>query len=185
MGFALGATNALTRAQLRRIGGFEALLDYLADDYQLGARAAATSCRVHLSDYLTQSILGPTSFADQWRREVRWAKCTRVSRPREYPSLLLTFSTPLALLTAATLGFSSFGLALLGATLVLRWLVAWYVSGFTHDRIVRRTWPWLPLRDLLTAVVWCAAGLGGHVSWRGRHFLLRSDGRLQPLLPPE
>ncbi|MGQ9681258.1 MAG: bacteriohopanetetrol glucosamine biosynthesis glycosyltransferase HpnI [Anaerolineae bacterium] len=183
MGFAMGATNAITREQLRRIGGFEVLLDYLADDYQLGARVSADGRRVHLSDYMTRCILGKTTFRDQWRREVRWAKCTRVSRPTEYPSLLLTFATPLALLTAASLGFSALGLALLGATLLMRWGVAWFVTGYTGDRVVRRAWPWLPLRDLLSVAVWCAAGLGGRVSWRDRCFALRKDGRLQPLPP--
>ena len=49
---------------------------------------------------------------------------------------------------------------------------------------LRRSWYWLPLRDLLTAAVWCAAGLGGNVSWRGRRFALREGGRLQQLVPP-
>ncbi len=36
--FASGATMAFRRADLERIGGFEAIGDYLADDYQLGHR---------------------------------------------------------------------------------------------------------------------------------------------------
>jgi len=183
MGFALGASNALRREQLQQIGGFEVLLNYLADDYQLGARVAATGRRVHLSDYTTRSILGATTFQEQWAREIRWAKCLRVSRPLEYPVLLLTLSTPLSLLTAASMRFSLAGLAVVAASLALRWLVGWQVARNTHDEVFRSSWFWLPLRDMLTSVIWCAAGVGGHVSWRGRRFALREGGRLQ-LLPP-
>ena len=185
MGFALGASNALRREQLEAIGGFAALADYLADDYQLGARVAATGRRVHLSDYATQSILGPTTFREQWDRELRWAKCVRVSRPLEYPVLLLTLSTPLGLLTAASTGFSRLGLGVLGGSVLLRWLVGWQMARHLHDPGFRRSWFYLPLRDLLTGLVWCAASVGREVTWRGQHFALRKGGFLQHLYPRE
>src|SRR6185503_20709590 len=47
--FALGAAMVLRRETLSKIGGFESLLDYLADDYQLGQRVAAGGARVELS----------------------------------------------------------------------------------------------------------------------------------------
>ena len=185
MGFALGASVALRREQLGQIGGFEGLADYLADDYQLGARIAATGRRVHLSDYVIQSILGATPFKEQWNREVRRAKCSRVSRPREYPALLVTFSTPLALLAAAALGFSALGWAVVAISLLVRWFVVQQVTGCTGDELSREAWLWLPLRDLLTAVVWCAASVGRRVTWRDRTFVLREGGRLQELVPRE
>ncbi len=48
MHFALGATIALRKNALDRIGGFEAVADYLADDYQLGMRIANLGLRVQL-----------------------------------------------------------------------------------------------------------------------------------------
>lgn len=183
MKFALGATTALRREQLRQIGGFEALVDYLADDYQIGARVAATGRQVRLSSYVTRSVLGATSFRDQWDREVRWSKCTRVSRPLEYPALLLTFSTPLALFLAAWLGFSALGCGVLAVSVLVRYLVARQVARCTADQVVSDWWLWLPLRDLLTAAVWLAASLGRRVTWRGRRFTLQEGGRLQELVP--
>lgn len=185
MGFALGATNALRRQQLEQIGGFEALANYLADDYQLGARVAATGHRVHLSDYITQSILGATTFREQWNREVRWAKCVRVSRSLEYPGFLFTLCTPLSLLTAAVMGFSALGLSAIAVSLMLRWLVSWQVARHTGDAVFRRSWFWLPLRDVLTAAIWCAAWMGREVTWRGRRFALRKGGFLQQLFSQE
>ncbi|MCL6432311.1 MAG: bacteriohopanetetrol glucosamine biosynthesis glycosyltransferase HpnI [Anaerolineae bacterium] len=185
MRFALGAAVALRRAELEEIGGFQSLADYLADDYQLGARIAATGKRVHLSDYTTQTILGATTFRQQWGREVRWAKCARVSRPLEYPGFVLTFSTPLALLTAVSLGFSTVGLGALGVSLLVRWLVARQMAGHLNDALIRDSWFLLPVRDLLTAAVWCAAAVGRRVSWRDGRYILSEGGRLRELAPQE
>jgi ceramide glucosyltransferase len=62
MRFALGSTNVLRRADLERIGGFAAVADFLADDYQLGKQIAQTGLSVYLSDYIMISVLGPTTF---------------------------------------------------------------------------------------------------------------------------
>ena len=48
--FALGATMGLRRESLAEIGGFEALADDAADDYELGYRIAARGYRVELVD---------------------------------------------------------------------------------------------------------------------------------------
>lgn len=179
MRFAMGATNVLRRKDLARFGGFAAISDYLADDYQLGVSVSGLGLRVHLSDYVMTSILGVTTFPEQWHREVRWAHCNRISRPLEYPGLLLSYSTPLAVILLAVSGFSLLGWLSLGASLVLRWVVAWLVAGYTGDYVSRRWLIWLPLRDMLSALVWCAGVAGRHIVWRGETFLLHGDGRLE------
>jgi ceramide glucosyltransferase len=178
MRFALGATMALRRSDLTRMGGFAAVADYLADDYQIGARVADLGLRVHLSDYVVASILGATTFRGQWDREVRWARCSRVSRPLEYPGILLTFSTPLAVTLALATGFAPSRWLVLTVSLLVRWLVAWQVAGYTGDQVVRRWLVWLPVRDMLSALVWCAGGLGRRVTWRGEEFRLQADSRM-------
>jgi ceramide glucosyltransferase len=184
MPLAMGATMALRRGDLSRMGGFEAIADYLADDYQLGARVARLGKRVHVSTYVTTSILGKTTFCEQWRREVRWARCTRVSRPWEYPGLLLTFSTPLALILLPISGFAAVGWLALTVSLLLRWAVGWWVTGYTRDEETRRWLIWLPLRDVLSALVWCTSIMGRSIYWRGEQFALKSDGRMQPRPSP-
>jgi ceramide glucosyltransferase len=179
MRFAVGATMALRRSDLRRLGGFEAIANYLADDYQLGSRIAALGLRVYLSHYIIPSVLGATKFRDQWDREVRWIRCARVSRPREYPGLLLGFTTPFALAFLAVSGLAPAGWGVLTASLILRWVLAWKVTGYTGDREVRRWLLWLPVRDVLTALVWCAGLVGKSTIWRGESFTLQRDGQMQ------
>ncbi|MGQ9778288.1 MAG: bacteriohopanetetrol glucosamine biosynthesis glycosyltransferase HpnI [Bacillota bacterium] len=180
MRFALGATVALRARDLEKIGGFASFADYLADDYQLGARLAATGLRVHLADYVVSCILGPTTWRDEWHREVRWARCSRLSRPWGYLGLPLTFSTPWALVFCLGYGWSFPGCAVLAGSLLLRWLVARGAADCLGDRTTRANLFWLPLRDLLTALVWVAGLWGRRVVWRGESFLLHRDGRMEP-----
>jgi ceramide glucosyltransferase len=178
MRFALGATLALRRSDLVRLGGFAVLAGYLADDYQLGARVAALGLRVHLSDYVIACTLGASTFREEWNREVRWARTNRVCRPVEYPVMLLTFSTPLALLAAMGTHFAAPELIMLLVSLLLRSLMAWAVSGYSGDPEVRRAILWLPVRDILSGVVWLAGLFGRHVMWRGERFRLHPDGSM-------
>ncbi len=184
MRFALGATVALRSADLERLGGFASVADFLADDYHIGLRMARLGMGVHLSTMVLDTVLGPTSFAEQWNREVRWARTTRVSRPWHYPGLLLTYSLGWALALVGVTGGDPLSLALLVATLALRWRIAWLLAGHAGDATVRRWLPWLPVRDLLSAAVWFVGAFGTTVAWRGRHFTVSRDGRLLDAAPP-
>jgi len=179
--FALGATMVLRRADLERIGGFAAIADYLADDYQLGKRVGDLGRQIKFARYMPRTILGATTFREQWDREVRWAKCARVSRPLEYPWYFVTLNTPLASLTALALGLTPKGWLLVAVTILFRWLIGWSVTGYSGDRVARRWLFLLPLRDFLTAVVWVAALVGRRVAWAGNEFWLTRDGALVPV----
>jgi ceramide glucosyltransferase len=178
MRFALGATVALRGSDLERMGGFAAVADYLADDYQLGAHIADLGLRVQMSDYIVNSVLGATTFTDQWNREVRWAHCNRVSRPLEYPGMLLTFGTTFSLVLVVASGFAPTSWVALGLSLLQRWFVAWWVMGYTGNESTRRWVAWLPLRDALSALVWAAGAVGRRVVWRGEEYILQPDGKL-------
>lgn len=186
MRFALGASIAMRRADLARLGGFGALADYLAEDFQVGYQTATKlGLKVHLSDYIMTDIIGEASFRQEWGHELRWMRCNRVSRPREYPGLLLTSSTALAGLLALVSGFDEPSKQAVMVTLILRWVVGWLVTGYTGDRVSRRWLIWLPVRDVLSALVWVAGGAGKRVVWRGEHYRLVPGGKMRPLRPED
>ena len=56
--FALGAVMALPQKVLESIGGFAAIADYLADDYQLGYRVSQTRLKVSLLPYVVETLGG-------------------------------------------------------------------------------------------------------------------------------
>ncbi len=183
MRFAMGSTIALRRSDLEHIGGFASVSEYLADDYQIGMRMVRLGRKVYLSRYVMSSVLGETTFREQWDREIRWARTTRVSRPLEYPGQILTLSTPLALILLVVANFDPLAYLMLGVSMTLRWLVAWWVSDWTDNRAMRRWLILLPLRDGLSAVTLAVGGLGYEIVWRGSKFVVQRDGKLVPEPP--
>ncbi|MCL4561272.1 MAG: bacteriohopanetetrol glucosamine biosynthesis glycosyltransferase HpnI [Chloroflexi bacterium] len=185
MRFSMGAASVIRKRDLAGIGGFAAVADYLADDYQIGMRIGKLGKRVYLSKYVVVSVLGATTFRDQWLREVRWAHCNRLSRPKEYPGLLISYSTPLSVVLFLASGLSLLGLFAVGISITLRWVIAWVVSGTTGDHLTRRYLYLLPLRDMLTALIWCAGLVGRTVEWRGVRYVVLAEGRLRPMASVE
>jgi ceramide glucosyltransferase len=179
--FAMGSTVALRKSDLRRMGGFRAIADHLADDHEVGARIAELGLRVYLSDYVTISFLNNASFQELWQRELRWNRCIRVCEPAANAGLPITFTTPLALLLLPVSGFSLPGWLALAFTLALRYLVAWMITGYTGDTETRHWLHWLPLRDCLSLATWSAGLVGRQVAWRGEWYYLQADGRMTAL----
>ena len=100
--FGLGSTLVVRARDLERIGGFAALSDYLADDYQLGRRIHALGLRCVLSDVMVETHLPGDSWGEVWRHQVRWARTIRVSRAGGYAGLPIANATVWALLAAVT-----------------------------------------------------------------------------------
>jgi ceramide glucosyltransferase len=82
--FALGAVMATRRRQLAEIGGWQALADCLADDYQLGHRLARRGYRIELSPLVVECWSAPIGWAAVWKHQLRWARTIRVCQPVPY-----------------------------------------------------------------------------------------------------
>ncbi|HEY1799639.1 MAG TPA: bacteriohopanetetrol glucosamine biosynthesis glycosyltransferase HpnI [Terriglobales bacterium] len=176
--FGMGSTLAFRRADVKSVGGFEAILDYLADDYQLGHRLAAAGKKVALSETVVETSLPAYSLRDFWRHQLRWARTIRDSRRSGHLGLIFTFGLPWALLTALLAHGAPWAWGLLAATVALRVVQAVTTGRLClQDRqIVRLLWL-LPLRDLIAAAIWVASLLGHTIRWRGKLFYLR-QGKL-------
>jgi ceramide glucosyltransferase len=178
--FALGSTLAFPRCVLSAIGGFEPLLDYLADDYELGCKVAASGRRVVLADVVVETNLPNYSFRDFFAHQLRWGRSTRDSRPWGYPGVLLTQGLPWGLAAFVGSGEAAWGWAILGLVVLLRIAVADEVGRkILRDRSVWSQMILLPLRDLIGLGVWIGSYTGRRVRWRDEEFILEK-GRLRP-----
>jgi ceramide glucosyltransferase len=178
--FALGSTLAITRTALEAIGGLAPLVNYLADDFELGSRVAKTGMEVVLADVVVETHLPAYSFRDFFAHQLRWARSTRDSRPAGYIGLVLTFGLPWAILTVTFSPLTWWTWALLGLALLLRATLALEVGlGVVHDRATWRHLWLLPLRDLVAFCVWFWSFADNTVRWRGDLFVLE-NGKIRP-----
>ena len=171
--FGLGSTLAFRRGDLVRIGGFEAIVDYLADDYELGKRIAETGLKVELSEAVVETFLPAYSMREFLAHQLRWARGIRDARAGGYFGLVFTFGLMwgLALLIAARGASWAWGLS--GLMLLLRIVVALIVGkAVLRDRqLLGHLWL-LPLRDLLAIAIWIGGSAGHTITWRGDRFQL-------------
>ena len=182
LSFALGASMAVRREALEKIGGFPVLADYLADDYQLGNKVFRAGYRIELSDCFVESVMHRENFGTVLSRQLRWARTMRASRPGGYFASGITQPFPAACLALALSGCSAAGGAALISLYLVRVLTAMiYSRSYVKDRIFPR-WLWLlPLRDALAFATWALAFMGNRVRWRGHLFRLLPGGRIVEL----
>lgn len=183
--FALGSTLAMSRTALEAIGGLRPLVDYLADDFEMGFRIAKAGYEVVLADIIVETYLPAYSFRGFFQHQMRWARSTRDSRRLGYVGLLLTFGLPWAIFAVLLAPLSWWSWSTLAAAAALRAAVAIKVGvGVVHDRAVWRHLWLVPLRDLVAFGVWFASFADHTVHWRGEVFVLK-DGKIRPAHPRE
>jgi len=179
--FALGSTIVMRQDILERMGGFPAVADYLADDFMLGNLTAKLGYEVVLSDCVVDHISGPDTMLMMLKHQLRWGRSTRISRPWGYPGLLLTYGTATSLLALLAWDFSRFAWWLLAVTMFVRALPAFVVGVIgLKDFVLARYFWLLPVRDLITFMIWAVSFVGDEIQWRGDRFRVLPDGKLAP-----
>jgi ceramide glucosyltransferase len=180
MTFALGASIATSKYWLGKIGGFEAIANMQADDYELGHRIAKAGGRVLLSRESVWTMYPAQSARSFWDHQVRWARTLRICRPLSYVGLIFTHGLPWAVLAALIAPAKWMATAYLLAYLVLRLGMAWVVGiwGIRDDVLRRKLWL-VPLRDAIHFVVWIASFASNRITWGGDEFTLQK-GQMVP-----
>jgi len=177
--FGLGSTLATTRTALATIGGFEALVDQLADDYEMGARLSAAGYRVELVHEVVETTVPAYTLHGFCEHQLRWARGTRDSRRAGYVGLGVTYVLPWALAALVASGFSLWAISMFSVALLVRVSVALTVGvGILRDGQVLRDMWLLPLRDCFGLFFWAWSYAGNTIVWRGERFRLKS-GRLE------
>jgi ceramide glucosyltransferase len=181
--FMLGACMATTKKHLAEIGGFESMVDYFSDDYELGNRIAANGHRVELIPQAVSIVYPHQTLGEAFRHQLRWNLSIRFSRPGGHVGLLFTQAFPLAILGA--LAAPSFwpSVAFLAAYIILRFAAAWAIGiRGMRDHLVRRQFWLLPVRDAFAFIVWLASFFPQRIFWRGQQFQVR-DKKLVAVPP--
>jgi ceramide glucosyltransferase len=172
--FMLGATMAVRKAVLAEIGGFESMVDYFSDDYELGNRIAAKGHRVALIPHPVAIVYPRETLRDAFQHQLRWNLSIRFSRPAGHLGLIFTQGLPLAILAAICAPSLGWAVAVLAAYIILRRVSAWKIGvAGMKDANLRNKMELLLLRDAFAFVVWVTSFFPRQVLWRGKEFQVR------------
>lgn len=173
--FGLGSTLAFHAADLKAAGGFAAIADYLADDYQLAKRITSFGKRALLSRCVVETSLGDATWPGVWRHQLRWARTIRTSKGGGYAGLFIT--------QAGVWASAAFMCGLPGPAILLvllRILSALITGGWVLRSGLAVLLCWLaPVWDHFAFCVWVASYAGREVRWRDRVLKIDRQGRIQ------
>ena len=85
--FGMGSTLAFTKTALAKAGGLEPLVEFLADDYELGKRISKAGYAVRLCGETVETTVPAYGLRGFWDHQMRWARSTRDSRKLGYIGL--------------------------------------------------------------------------------------------------
>jgi len=171
-----GATIALRRDVLDRIGGLEAVRDELADDHRMGAAVREAGLAVALSPYLVETSVCEPSFKSLWQHELRWARTVRLMAPAGFAGSIITHAVAIGALAVLVSGLSLTSLGFLAMSCAVRWAAAGLIAGLL--RLPTAGLWLLPLRDLLSFAVFIGGFCGRNVAWRDQLFRIEPGGRI-------
>ena len=176
--YGLGSTLAVRRDALKKAGGLLALVDQLADDYEMGVRVARSGYRVALSAEVVETSVPSYAWSGFVDHQLRWLRTVRDARPAGYVGLIFTHGLAWALLNVLASGLSPVSLWLLGLSFFLRLAQAMSVGAevLGDHEVLPNLWL-LPLRDVVAMGLWVAGFAGDTIVWRGERFALR-NGKL-------
>ena len=173
--FMLGAVMATTKRHLAEIGGFESLVDYFCDDYELGNRIAARGYRVEISPTPVAIVYPHQNLRDAFRHQLRWNLSIRYSRPAGHLGMIFSHGLPWVILAMILVKSAVGALLFAGAYALLRGDVALTVGARgMRDPLVREKAWLLPVRDAFAFLVWLASFFPQPIHWRGRRFRIRA-----------
>lgn len=180
--YAFGATIAIRRETLDEIGGFNSLVNTLADDYQLGYRVAERGYRLALIDEVVDTVLALGTWQGLFDHQLRWARTYRICRPVGYFSSIITHGTLWAVLNAVWHGFSPTACLISAGVLATRYASAISIS-WVHLRTdtSAAAMSLVPLKDLFFDAIWILAFAGDTVVWGGRRFRVDRNGEMTDL----
>jgi len=172
--YGFGSTLAVKREALEKIGGLEPLVNYLADDYELGKRVSDAGYAVHICAEVVETGVPAYDWAGFIGHQLRWARTVRDARPAGYIGLITSHGLAWAMLNLIASGFHPVAVWLFILVFFLRLALAMSVgAGILSDHEVLPGLLLLPFRDALHLVLWFCGFMGHTIHWRGEDFLLK------------
>ncbi len=175
----IGKSMCFNRETIEKLGGFEALSRYLAEDYLLGRKVEEMGLKAVPSPYWIDSVNEKWSLVKFASRHYRWALMRRYTNLGHY--ILEPLSNPvLFAVIYASVTRTLISLVVLGLTIYLKMLFDYVSAQTMDDRIRFRRLLLAPFKDLFVGLIWLVPLVNRTVSWRGNRFRIARETRLLP-----
>jgi ceramide glucosyltransferase len=163
-----GASIAISRMTLERVGGFNTFVDQLWDDYAIGAAVREIGYEVAIAPFVVSHIYTAQTMREWLANELRAVRTIRCIDPIGYVGSIITYPLPLALIASITHG--EHAIALASAAVACRTVLGLSVKHRFRtclDNVIL-----LPLRELISFVIYITSFVGASVVWRGQYYRL-------------
>jgi len=176
--FAFGATIAVRRETLARIGGFRSIADQLPDDYRLGELTRRVGLCTVLSEVEVETCVEEAGPGDLVRHELRWLRTVRTVQPLGYALAGITVGVPAAIVASVLAGGSAVTLAMVAVTALARLMIN--SAPRKSYSLLAQLWL-VALNDLLVFALWCWSFTTRDVHWRQVRYRVARDGSAHPM----
>ena len=169
----------IRREILVQIGGFDALADYLADDYMLGKLVAEYGHKIHLSHFVVENIIQESNFKSMLLHELRWARTMRTVQPLGYAFTFLTDTLMISCLVGAAAYVYThqpmWPVVIIGSVLLARILFHLRAKTVLNSSGAGSIWL-VPIRDFLTFCIRLVSFTGNKIEWKDKSFSVDNAG---------
>lgn len=167
-----GATIALRRSTLDRIGGFGDFANVLADDHAIGAAVRSLGHRVVIAPILVGHHCFEVSLRQLFLQQLRAARTIKTVQPIGYAGSFVVHPISLALLGALSGSAAAAGIA--AVAFAARLMVCRCVER--RFGLPRQDYWLVPLQDVTSFAIYIVSFFGKMVHWRGIDYRVAPSG---------
>jgi len=180
----IGKAILIPKILLDKIGRFESLKNYLAEDYWMGIKIEELGYKVKTSTVFVENINENISLSKLLNRHSRWAKMRSKIRLSTY--LLESLSNPIsASFIFALFLHNEFGLKQLFSVIILKSIIDFISLKIIKSDIKLHQIVIIPIKDLILGLLWYVPFFNTEVTWRNNSFKIEKHSLLHPILMDE
>jgi ceramide glucosyltransferase len=177
----IGKSMLFTKSSMEKIGGLQALGNYIAEDYSCGRMMLEKGMKVAIAHEPIPQYVGTYSFETFWNRHTRWGRIRKLQNPAGFIVELIIGSICSAVIGAAVFKhFYHVPVQLFLAVHFSFWLIC---DSITMSLLGQKLSPkfltcWL-FREISHIPLWITIAASNTIIWRGQKLVLNLGGTIR------
>lgn len=180
----IGKSMLMRKSALDAIGGFQAVKNFLAEDYVIGDRINKSGMKVVLSNYAINNVNEYWGLKKFINRHTRWGKLRWNIGGMKYFSELIGNPVFMSCLPLFMMGPTKATVSLALSVSLIKAVGDYYLGKSMPGNSVSSFSPVYyllsPVKDLIIGAIWFVPILSNTVVWRGNRYIIGKDSMLSP-----